>query len=127
MRTLLVFIALAVLAGSVHAQSVLQLYGKTGYLGEYELSGIVSEQSSSGGREYSGPLLIKHVGLCTHDGPQETISHIRLQMERSSPRVMAALMFDGVECTYHGVLIESYHGFMDCADQTSVPLRLWTK
>ena len=127
MRTLVAFVALAALTGPTSAQSVLQLYGKTGYLGEYELSGTVSEQSSNGRREYSGPLVIKHVGLCTHDGPQETISQIRLQIEKSSQRVMAALAFDGVECTYHGVLTESYHGFMNCADQTSVPLRLWTK
>jgi len=127
MRTLLVFIALATLTGPVGAQSMLQIYGKTGYLGEYELSGTVSEQSSNGRGEYSGPLVIKHVGVCTHDGPQETISQIRLQVERSSQRVMAALVFDGVECTYRGVLTESYHGFMNCADQTSVPLRLWTK
>jgi hypothetical protein len=127
MRTLLVFMALAALVRPVGAQSTLQLYGKTGYLGEYELSGTVSEQSANGRSEYSGPLVIKHVGLCTHSGPQETISQIRLQFERSSQRVMAALVFDGVECTYRGVLAESYHGFMDCADQTSVPFRLWTK
>jgi hypothetical protein len=126
MRTLLVFIALATLVASVRAQSVLQLYGKTGYLGEYELSGTVSDQSSNG-REYSGPLVIKHVGLCTHDGPQETTSHIRLRIDKPSQQVTAALVFEGVECTYHGVLTESHHGFMDCADQTSVPLRLWTK
>jgi hypothetical protein len=126
MRTLLVFIALATLVASVRAQSVLQLYGKTGYLGEYELSGTVSDQSSNG-REYSGPLVIKHVGLCTHDGPQETTSRIRLRIDKPSQQVTAALVFEGVECTYHGVLTESHHGFMDCADQTSVPLRLWTK
>jgi len=127
MRTFLVFVALVALAGPGSAQSMLELHGKTGYLGEYELSGTVSEQSSNGSREYSGPLVIRHVGLCTHSGPQETISQIRLRIERSSQRVVAALVFDGVECTYRGVLTESYHGFMDCVDQTSVPLRLWTK
>jgi hypothetical protein len=127
MRTFLVFVALVALAEPGGAQSMLELYGKTGYLGEYELSGTVSEQSSNGRTEYSGPLVIKHVGLCTHSGPPETISQIRLQIEKPSQRVMAALVFDGVECTYRGVLTESYHGFMDCADQTSVPLRLWTK
>jgi hypothetical protein len=127
MRTFLIFIALAALAEPVRAQSVLALYGKTGYLGEYELSGTVSEQSANPRREYLGSLVIKHMGLCTHTGPQETITQIKLQIERPSQRVMAAFVFDGVECTYRGVLTESYHGFMDCADQTSVPLRLWAK
>ena len=102
MRTFLVFIAWAVLAGAVRAQSVLQLYGKTGYLGEYELSGTLSEQSANAGSQYAGPLLIKHIGLCSHTGPQETITQIKLQIERPSQRVMAALVFDGVECTYRG-------------------------
>ena len=44
--------------------AILQVYGKTGYLGEYELSSIVSEQVANGRKEYSGPLTVKHVGLC---------------------------------------------------------------
>jgi len=127
MRTLLICIALAAFAAPVRAESMLQLYGKTGYLGEYELSGTVSEQISNGRTEFSGPLVVKHVGLCTHTGPQETISQIKLHIAGSSQRVTATLVFDGVECTYRGVLTESYHGFMDCADRTSLPLSLWTK
>jgi hypothetical protein len=108
------------------AQSVLQLYGKTGYLGEYELSGTVSEQIPYGRREFSGPLVIKHVGLCTHTGPRETTSPIKLEIEGSS-HVTATLVLERAQCTYRGVLMESNDGFMDCADQTSLPLRLWTK
>ena len=55
----------------------MQLYGKTGYLGEYELGGIVSEQIANGRKEYSGSLAVKHVGLCTRDGPKETTAQIR--------------------------------------------------
>ena len=49
----------------------MQVYGKSGYLGEYELSSIVFEQVASGKKEYSGPLAVKHVGLCTRDGPKK--------------------------------------------------------
>ncbi len=104
----------------------MQVYGKTGYLGEYELSGTVSEQTN-GRKEYSGPLVAKHVGLCTHDGPKETAGQIRLRLMGSSTRATATLVFEGVECTYEGVLSESYHGFMNCADKTGLPLRLWAK
>jgi hypothetical protein len=118
-----VFSALAIPAG---AQSM-QVFGKAGYLGEYELSSIVSEQVASGKKEYSGPLAVKHVGLCTRDGAKETTGQIRFQITGSSTRATATLVFEGVECTYEGVLSESYHGFMNCADKTSLPLRLWTK
>jgi hypothetical protein len=127
MRTLFVAIAVAALAAPVRAQSVLQLHGQTGYLGEYELSGTVSEQSSNGRTEFSGPLVVKHVGLCTHTGLQETTSQIKLQIAGSSRRVMATVAFEGLACTYQGVLSESYHGFMNCANQTSLPFRLWIK
>jgi hypothetical protein len=100
MRTFLSFIVLAALAGPARAQSMLQLYGKTGYLGEYELSGTVSEHISNGRREFSSPLVVKHVGLCAHAGPQETTNQIRLQIDGASQRVTATLVFDGVECTY---------------------------
>jgi hypothetical protein len=92
----------------------MQVYGKTGYLGEYELSSIVSEQIANGRREYSGPLAVKHVGLCTRDGPKETTGQIRFQLTGFSTRATATLVFEGVECTWKGVLSESYHGFMNC-------------
>jgi hypothetical protein len=118
------FVAAAVLATPICADSlsVLRLYGKTGYLGEYELSATASEQISNGKAEFSGPLVVKHVGLCTHTGPQEVTSNIKLQFAGSSQRVTAKLVFEGVDCTYQGVLTESYLGFMDCADHTSLPL-----
>jgi len=126
LRTVVLAAVVSVLATPTRAQSML-VYGKTGYLGEYELSGTVSKQATNGRKEYSGPLVAKHVGLCTHDGPKETTGQIRFHLTGSPPHVTAALVFEGVECRYDGVLSESYHGFMNCADKTSLPLGLWTK
>jgi hypothetical protein len=126
LRTVVLVAVLSALAIPARAQSM-QIYGKTGYLGEYDLSSTVSEQTVNGRKEYSGPLAVKHVGLCTRDGPKETTGQIRFHVISSSSRATATLVFEGVECTYEGVLSESYHGFMNCADRTSLPLRLWTK
>ena len=105
----------------------LQIHGTTGYVSEYELSGSVSEQELNGIVEFSGPLTVRHVGLCTHDGPKETVGEIRFEPSKSSSRMTATLNFDGSKCTYDGTLSESYHGFMDCGRGGSVPLSLWTK
>ncbi|MGY8661796.1 hypothetical protein Q3C01_05430 [Bradyrhizobium sp. UFLA05-109] len=105
----------------------LQIHGTTGYAGEYELIGSVSEQNLNGKREFSGPLTVRHVGLCTHDGPKETIGEIRFELAKSSSRITATLDFDAGKCAYKGVLSESYQGFMDCGREGSLPLRLWTK
>ncbi len=103
----------------------LQIRGTTGYAGEYELSGSVSEQN--GKRELAGQLTVRHVGLCTRDGPKETVGEIRLERSKWSSRITATLDFDGSKCTYKGILSESYRGFMDCSREGSLPLRLWTK
>ena len=125
-RTFWIIVALIALATPAIAQSM-QLQGKTGYLGEYELSSSVTEHGSNGSKEFSGPLVIKHVGLCTHDGPNETVTQIRFRVLDASSRVAVTLVFEGSECTYQGILSESQHGFMTCADGTSLPLRLWAK
>ena len=98
LRKAVLVAVLSALAIPARAQSM-QVYGKTGYLGEYELSSIVSEQVANGRREYSGPLAVKHVGLCTRDGPKETTGQIRFQLTGSSTRATATLVFEGVECT----------------------------
>ena len=41
----------------------LQIHGTTGYVSEYELSGSVSERDLNGEMEFSGPLIVRHVGL----------------------------------------------------------------
>ena len=126
LRKVVLVAVISALAIPARAQSM-QVYGTTGHLGEYDLSSIVSEQVANGRKEYSGPLAVRHVGLCTRDGPKERTGQIRFQLTGSSTRATATLVFEGVECAWEGVLSESYHGFMNCADKTSFPLRLWTK
>ena len=63
-------IVLGLLPTPAGAQS-LQVIGYSGYLGEWELTATVTERISSRTKEYSGPLTMKHVGLCTQDGPEE--------------------------------------------------------
>jgi len=125
MRPVSFLLALSV-AGPAHAEP-LQIHGTTGYASEYELSGNVSERDLNGKKEFSGPLIVRHVGLCTRDGPKEAVGKISFELTQSSSRVTATLAFDGSKCTYKGMLSESYRGFMDCGHEGSFPLRLWTK
>ena len=126
MRAVSVLLTMSILAVAAHAEP-LQIYGTTGYVGEYALNASVSEQDLNGKKQYSGPLTVRHVGLCTHDGPKETAGEIRFELAESSSTITATLEFDGNKCVYKGVLSESYHGFMDCGREGSLPLRLWTK
>ena len=127
MRPVSFFLLLSVFAVQLARAEPLQIHGTTGYAGEYELSGSVMEQDLNGKKVFSGPLTVKHVGLCTHDGPKETVGEIRFELANSSSRITATLDFDGSKCTYNGVFSELYHGFMDCGRGGRVPLRIWTK
>lgn len=125
-KALFLSVVLGALATSAQAQS-LQVIGYSGYLGEWELTAAVTEKVSSQTKEYSGPLTMKHVGLCTQDGPEEKTGEIRFQISALSARLNATLLVAGVECTYSGRLSDSYDGTMNCPDREAVPLKLWVK
>ena len=126
MRAFVLPIALSTLATPAVAQS-LQVIGYSGYLGEWELTATVTENVSGHAKEYSGPLTMKHVGVCTQDGPEEKTGEMRFQISASSSQLNATFSVAGVECTYSGRLSDSYTGTMDCPDRQAVPLRLWLK
>jgi hypothetical protein len=98
---LLLRIWLGALATPVSAQS-LEVLGYAGVLGEWELTATIAEMASPQGKEFSGPLTMKHVGLCTQDGPEEKMGEIRLKLSAAPSRLHATLSVDGEECTYSG-------------------------
>jgi hypothetical protein len=126
MKLLVLVVAVGALATPADAQS-LQIRGVTGYLSEYDLSASVSGEASRGIEELSGTLNIKHVGLCTHNGPDETLGYIKLEFVSTSAPIIATLNFNGRECSYRGYLSESSTGVLTCAGGLSLPLRLWVK
>jgi hypothetical protein len=125
-RALFLPIILGTLATPASAQS-LQIVGYSGYLGEWELTATVTETTSGQIKEYSGPLTMKHVGVCSQDGPEEKSGEMRVQIIASSSRLNATLSVAGAECTYTGRLSGAYNGTMNCPDRQAVPLKLWVR
>ena len=125
MRALILPILLGALATPANAQS-LQVLGYAGVLGEWELTGNVTGKASGRTKDYSGPVTMKHVGVCTQDGPEQKTGEMRIQLSGSS-RMKATLLVGGVECTYNGKLSDNYTGVMSCPDRSSVPLVIWLK
>ena len=120
-------VALSAFALPARAQSR-EVLGYAGVLGEWELTATVREDGSiTSRREFSGLVSMKHVGLCTQDGPEEKSGEIRVRMPASAKRMEATLLLDGVECGYQGVLSDFYTGTMDCSGRDPVPLKLWIK
>ena len=104
----------------------MEFLGQAGVLGEWELTGNLTEGGSGPRKEFSGPLKMKHVGICTQDGPEERAGEIRLQ-RRPESRVIAQLVLDGVPCTYKARKTHAYEGTMSCEGRAPVPLLVWLK
>ena len=126
MKLLFWAIVLILLAAPAAAQT-LQVIGYSGHLGEWELTAVVTEGTSSRTKEFSGPLTMRHIGLCSQDGPEERAGQMRFQMLASSSQLNATLVIAGVECSYSGRLSDSYNGMMNCSDRQAIPLKLWLK
>jgi hypothetical protein len=125
-RALLLLLVTGALAGPAQAKS-LQLVGYAGVLGEWELTATVTENARLMGSEYSGPLSMTHVGICTQDGPEQKSGEIRLQISALSSRLDATLLVEGIECSYSAARSDPYSAMMTCRDGKAVPLKLWLK
>ena len=124
MRTIFQLMVLGVLATPAGAQS-LEVLGYAGVLGEWELTASVTGNDNT--REYSGPLTMTHVGICTVDGPEEKKGEIRFRLSESSSRIQATLLVDGTECSYSARLSDFFTGTMNCPNRPAMPLKLWVK
>jgi hypothetical protein len=105
-----------------------QVTGKLGYLSEWELSARVTERSSERGKEFSGPITVRHVGVCAPGRPVEMSGEIRYRITGwVKPRITATLSLDGVDCGIEGRLSETYDGVMSCDQWRGVPVSLSIK
>ena len=126
MRALLVVIIFVAAVGAAQPQS-LRVVGTAGYVSEWELSGETTPTVAGPIKEFTGPLSLKHVGLCSRDGPQEETGEIKFQIlgSGSLAKINAMLLYLGARCTYTAKLSNSIsHGFMRCSDVNGIPLTL---
>jgi hypothetical protein len=123
-KTIQVTLALAMITMPAQSRS-LHVTGTAGYLSEWELDGQVTDvEDSSGSGELVGPLVWKHVGLCSVNGPQERPGDIRIRISASS-QVDATISFDGDHCAYNGPA--SGGGRMECHNAGGIPLSISIK
>jgi len=125
-RGLLPLLLLGALPVLAQAESR-QILGYAGAIGEWELTATVNEKKHWWSKEFSGPLSMKHIGICTRDGPEERTGQIRFQISAVSSRVHATLLIDGQECTYSAGSSAPYSGVMACPDREAGPLKLWLR
>ena len=105
----------------------MEILGQAGVLGEWELTGHLTESGPDARRQFSGPLKMKHVGICMQDGPEERAGEIKLQISGTDAQVTAELVLDGAPCTYSARKTHNYEGTLSCEGRAPVPLLVWLK
>ncbi len=129
MKAICVLLMLVSLAAPVQAQAqALRIFGYFGDLGEWEMSADVAASPSDRTRDFKGPLLLRHTGVCSQDGPEEKSGLILVKLSESRSELQATLKFDGVECRFSGRLsADRYSGAMSCPDRRAKQLNIWLK
>ena len=127
MRNLAVALLSLVPTATLAAEAeTLQVLGQAGVLGEWEITAHMSSTEIGVRRQFVGPVLMKHVGMCSVDGPEQKTGEMRLERLGAS-RVKATLVVEGVTCTYDGRKSDAYSGVLRCPDRRDVPLLIWLK
>jgi hypothetical protein len=120
MRTLLVAISICVVVATAAAEPY-AASGQVGYLQEWELKASLAKSVSGGRIEYSGPVTLRHVGLCSANGVEEKSGNIRLTMSRAVA-AEGTLAFEGDSCRIVANQAPSYSGLLTCRNGQGVPI-----
>ena len=60
--------------------------GQVGYLQEWEIKGSLAKTMTVTGADYSGPVTLRHVGLCSVNGLEEKSGVVRLTVSAVAAR-----------------------------------------
>jgi hypothetical protein len=119
MRAIASAILLCVGAPAALAQSY-AASGQIGYLQEWEIKGNLARITTRSGADYSGPVTLRHVGLCSANGIEEKPGVVQLKV--SSSRLEGTLAMDDDSCKIVASASPSYTGLLSCRNGQGVPI-----
>ena len=117
-------VALVLLPCSAEAADV-TITGRAGYMSEWEVTARAQATTTRQRTEFTGPLVMKHVGLCTINGPVEKSGEIRFRrVGFIFSGIEATLTFGDEQCTFTATGGDTLDGIMQCPGTRGVPLSL---
>jgi hypothetical protein len=121
MRAVLVATSICIVAATAAAEPY-AASGQVGYLQEWELKASLAKSVSGRKIEYSGPVTLRHVGLCSINGVEEKSGNIRLTMSRAPAAAEGTLALEGDSCRIVANQAPSYSGLLTCRNGQGVPI-----
>jgi hypothetical protein len=119
---LLVAISICVAAQGVLAQSYLA-NGQIGYLQEWEMKGSLTKTATSASVVYSGPVTLRHVGLCSVNGVEEKSGAVEFRVSLKTASVEGKLSMKDDDCRIVASAPPSYSGLLNCRDGQGIPMK----
>jgi hypothetical protein len=99
--------------------------GQAGYLSEWEITATAHATTTGQRTEFAGPLVMKHVGVCTINGPVEKSGEIQFRRTGFlSSWIEGRLTFADELCTFRLRDGAPHEGIMECPRTRGVPLSL---
>jgi hypothetical protein len=109
-------------AGSVLAQSY-SINGQIGYLQEWEMKADLARTTTASGVSYDGPVTLRHIGLCSVNGPEEKSGVVRLTVSRKTSAVEGTLTMADDTCRIAASASKPHSGLLNCRDGQGVPIQ----
>jgi hypothetical protein len=120
-RALITAVWIGAGAGSVMAQSYF-INGQAGYLGEWEIKANLARTITDSGVSYDGPVTLRHIGLCSVNGPEEKSGVVRLTVSRRTSAVQGMLSLKDDTCRIVAAAAKPYSGLLNCREGQGVPI-----
>jgi hypothetical protein len=98
--------------------------GRLGYLSEWEITATARPTATGRRKEFTGPLVMKHVGVCMPNGSVEKSGEVRFwRTGLLSSRIEGVLTFEDEQCSFEAQEA-TQEGLMQCPHKGGVPLSL---
>jgi hypothetical protein len=112
-----------IFVGTLNAQAQsFSASGQIGYLQEWEIKGSLAKTSTRTGADYSGPVTLRHVGLCSVNGVEQKSGIVQLKVSRS--RLEGTLAMDDDSCRIDASVSQPYAGLLNCRNGQGVPINI---
>jgi len=96
--------------------------GQIGYLQEWEIKGSLAKTTTRAGADYSGPVTLRHVGLCSANGIEQKSGVVQLRVSRS--RLEGTLAMEDDSCRIDASVSQPFAGLLNCRNGQGVPINL---
>jgi hypothetical protein len=96
--------------------------GQVGYLQEWEFAASLAKMASGRKMEFSGPMTLRHVGLCSTNGAEEKSGEMRITISQPTGAIEGTIALAGDSCRIVATRLTSYSGLLICRDAQGIPI-----